>query len=82
VDEVRIRRGCISDQTLSLRAPAISADTIGCWQFEPSTGFRSDSVSKRETIRAAGTAESSAREAAVTDLCHSLLSSSGLLYME
>ncbi|HEX2749399.1 MAG TPA: DUF1549 domain-containing protein, partial [Verrucomicrobiales bacterium] len=82
VDEVRIRRGCLTEQTLSLRTPAVTPDTVGCWQFEPSTGFRRDSVSGTETIRPSRAAESSAREAAVTDLCHSLLSSSGLLYVE
>jgi hypothetical protein len=55
---------------------------VSCWQFEPATGFRNDTVSNAETIRTTNTAESTAREAAVTDLCHSLLSSSGLLYVE
>jgi hypothetical protein len=82
VDEVRIRRGCINEQTLALNNPAIAADTVGCWQFEPATGFRNDSVSKAETIRAGNSVEATAREAAVSDLCHSLLSSSGLLYVE
>ena len=82
VDEVRIRRGCITEQTLSLKSPAVTPDTVACWQFEPATGFRSDSVSKTETIRATHTAESTARESALTDFCHSLLSSSALLYVE
>ncbi|HWB04851.1 MAG TPA: DUF1549 domain-containing protein [Verrucomicrobiales bacterium] len=82
IDEVRIRRGCITEPALFLNSPSISPDTVGCWQFEPATGFLHDAVSKRETIRAMNTAESTAREAAVTDLCHSLLSSSALLYVE
>ena len=82
IDEVRIRRGCVGEQTLSLKSPAVTPDTIACWQFEPVTGYRHDSVSKTETIRATHTAESTAREAAVTDLSHTLLSSSGLLYVE
>ncbi len=60
----------------------MTPDTIACWQFEPATGYRHDSVSKAETIRATRTAESSAREAAVTDLAHTLLSSSAMLYVE
>jgi hypothetical protein len=82
IDEVRIRRGCITAETLSLHSPAVTPDTVACWQFEPAPGFRSDSVSKTETIRATHTAESTARESDLTDLCHSLLSSSALLYVE
>lgn len=82
IDEVRIRRGCLTEATLSLRMPAITPDTIACWQFEPAGGFRRDSVSKEETIRAVRAAESGARESAIADLCHTLLSSSSLLYVE
>ena len=80
--EIRLRRGLITDTTLSLQAPQPGPDTIACWRFEPSPGFRHDSVTGSESIRPVSAAESSAREAAVSDLCHSLLSSSPLLYIE
>ncbi len=82
IDEVRIRRGSVTEQTLSLKSPDLTPDTIACWQFEPATGYRLDSVSKTETIRTTQTSESSVREAAVMDLSHTLLSSSALLYVE
>jgi len=82
IDEVRIRRGTLTEETLSLKNPALTPDTVACWQFEPESGYRHDTVSKTETILPARTAESTAREAAVTDLCHALLSSSALLYIE
>ena len=82
IDEVRIRRGCLTEQTLSLKNPALTPDTIACWQFEPESGYRHDTVSNAETILPARTAESTAREAAVADLCHTLLGSSAMLYVE
>jgi hypothetical protein len=82
IDEVRIRRGCITEQNLSLTSPALTPDTIACWQFEPESGYRRDTVTKVESILPARVAESTAREAAVTDLCHALLSSSAMLYVE
>jgi hypothetical protein len=82
IDEVRIRRGCITEQTLSLNSPALTPDTVACWQFEPGAGTRRDSVNNTDSISPLHTAISSAREAAVCDLCHSLLGSSAMLYIE
>ncbi len=82
VDELRIREGAVTRATLSLQSPALTPDTVACWQFEPSPGFGRESVSGRDTIQPLAPVETNAREAAVADLCHSLLSSSGLLYIE
>ncbi len=82
IDEVRIRRGALTEESLSLKNPAITEDTVACWQFEPGSGYRHDAVSGKETILPAQTKAGSAREAAVTDFCHALLSSSAMLYIE
>jgi hypothetical protein len=82
IDEVRIRRGSLTAETLALKAPAPGPDTIACWQFEPDPGYRHESVSRTETIRAAVSPAVSARTAAVTDLCHTLLCSSAMHYIE
>jgi len=82
IDEVRIRRGAITEQTLLLKNPAVTPDTIACWQFELEQGYRHDAVSKAETILPSRAAEATAREAAIADLCQTLLSSSAMLYIE
>ena len=82
VDEVRLRRGAISEPALSLKAPNLSADTIACWQFEPAHGHRHDAVSGTENILPGQTSSTTARLTAITDFCHSLMGSSAMLYVE
>ena len=82
IDEVRIRRGIPATDALALTRPEPGPDTVACWQFEPSPGFRTDSVSRTESITAPDREPAARRAAAVTDFCHALLSSSAFLYLE
>lgn len=82
IDEVRLTRGLLTETEIALRRPAMSGRTVACWQFEPG-GFRLDTVSGRETIRLPHLpADQAPAHQALTDLCHALLSSSALLYVE
>jgi hypothetical protein len=82
IDEVRVTRGFLTEHEIALRHPDITGRTLACWQFEPGS-FRRDAASGRETIRLPlpPVTAAPARQA-LTDLCHALLSSSGLLYVE
>jgi hypothetical protein len=82
IDEVRLRRGAAPADGLSYNAPALTPDTVACWQFEPAPGRRTDTVTGRETIQSTHTSTASARETALSDLCHSLMGSSAMLYVE
>ncbi len=82
IDEVRMTRGFLAENGIALRNPDITGRTMACWQFEPGS-FRLDAVSGRETIRLPQQPVTAApARQALTDLCHALLSSSGLLYVE
>ena len=82
IDELRLTRGFLTENEITLRHPDITGRTLACWQFEPGS-FRLDAASGRETIRLPlpQVTAAPARQA-LTDLCHALLSSSGLLYVE
>ena len=82
IDEVRVTRGFLTESEIALRRPDITDRTLACWQFEPGS-FREDAVSGRGTIRLPQQPVTAApAQQALTDLCHALLSSSGLLYVE
>lgn len=82
IDEVRISRGLLAESGLLIKNSALAPTTVACWQFETSPGCRVESLSGKESILPAVSAATTARTAAVTDLCHTLLSSSALLYVE
>jgi hypothetical protein len=82
IDEIRLRRGLVSDASSALAQPALSPDTLACWSFEPSQGFLTDSVSRAPSIAAPVSLPSESRAAAVADFSQALLSSSGFLYLD
>ena len=56
--------------------------SVGYWRFEEEPGFFADSTPYGHDIRTSLVAESEARGAALTDLCHVLLNSNEFLYVD
>jgi len=81
IDEVRISEGLLTADGLFLQHPEITSRTLACWQFEPGKP-RTDSVTGKESIRPPPPTRPNLELNALTDLCHALLSSSALLYVE
>jgi hypothetical protein len=82
IDEIRLRRGLVSDASSALTQPALSPDTLAAWLLEPSQGFLTDSVSHSASITPPVSLPSESRAAAVADFSQALLSSSGFLYLD
>ena len=82
IDEMRLSRGFITPRSTILVQPAPGPDTLACWQFEPGRNLREEVGGRRNLHPPKGPGAAGSGLHALTDLCHTLLSSSAMLYVE
>jgi mono/diheme cytochrome c family protein len=87
IDDVRLSREALGRKHLLLEAPtAITADTVGYWQFEANAGMLHDSSPSALHLHRRGTAPAEAavapERAALIDFCQVLLNANEFLYVD
>jgi hypothetical protein len=83
IDDVRLSRQALNAEQLLVAHDGVNESTVGCWRFEEPDPLKDSSVNGHN-IRpeVSPAAQMSSAAAAVIDLCHVLLNSSELLYVD
>lgn len=83
LDDVRLSKSALSEDTLLLNVEGVASSTVGFWQFEPTPGAYKDSTKNGLDIaRAVAAQPRDARSASWVDFCQVLLNANEFLYVD